>query len=63
MTEPLLAVTNAYYWSTVYRWAARDCAIPDPVRHPKPVAAKRQQKDKERQWKDKERQWKDKERQ
>ena len=23
-------VSNAYYWSTVYRWAARDCGIPDP---------------------------------
>ena len=21
---------NTYFWSTVYRWAARDCKLPDP---------------------------------
>ena len=23
-------VTDSYYWSTVYRWIARDCQLPDP---------------------------------
>ena len=23
-------MTNTYFWSTTYRWAARDCNLPDP---------------------------------